>query len=119
MKWKEVITPINMNHNVRIVWNTIRKLCNDTTTSNPLCYFQVAHQLLDNGRCTMLSKPKRPIISPSAYLHGTPFQRRRVQKMSGSKLHNNKDDPTGSVHKSRGDIVVCFCFAKVTVWQCV
>ena len=67
-RWEKVITSTNMTHNSRKAWKTIRKLSNDPTTSNPPCLVsanQVAHQLLVNGRGTMPSKPKRPILRPA------------------------------------------------------
>ena len=63
-RWEEVITSNNMTHNSHKVWNTMRKLSNDPTTSNHSCLVsanQVAHQLLVNGRGTMPSKPKCPV----------------------------------------------------------
>ena len=57
-----------MIHNSRKAWKMIRKLSNDPTTSN-LPYLvianQVAHQLLVNGRGTMPSEPKRPVLPPA------------------------------------------------------
>ena len=47
---------------------TINKLSNGPTSSNPPCLVtanQVAHQLLVNGRGTMPSKPKRPVLPPA------------------------------------------------------
>ena len=58
----------NMTHNSRKAWTMIRKLSDDPTTSNPSCLVsvnQVAHQLLVNGRSTMPSKPKRPVLPPA------------------------------------------------------
>ena len=66
--WEEVITSTNMTHNSRKAWKTINKLSNDPTSSNPPCLVtanQVAHQLLVNGRGTMTSKPKRPVLPPA------------------------------------------------------
>ena len=66
--WEEVITSTNMTHNSRKAWKTINKLSNDPTSSNPPCLVtanQVAHQLLVNGRGTMPSKPKRPVLPPA------------------------------------------------------
>ena len=66
--WEEVITSTNMTHNSRKAWKTINKLSNDPTSSNPLCLVtdnQVAHQLLVNGRGTMPSKPRRPVLPPA------------------------------------------------------
>ena len=57
-----------MTHNSRKARKTIRKLSNDPTTSNRPCLVsanQVAHQLLVNGRGTMPSKPKRPVLPPA------------------------------------------------------
>ena len=57
-----------MTHNIRNAWKTIRKLSNDPTTSNPACLVsanQVAHQLLVNGRGTMPSKSKHPVLPPA------------------------------------------------------
>ena len=66
--WEEVITSANMTRNSRKAWKTINKLSNDPTSSNPPCLVtanQVAHQLLVNGRGTMPSKPKRPVLPPA------------------------------------------------------
>ena len=62
------MTSTIMTHNSRKAWKTIRKLSNDPTTSNPPCIVsanQDAHQLLVNGRGTMPSKPKRPVLPPA------------------------------------------------------
>ena len=67
-RWEEGITSTNMTNNSRKAWKTIRKPSNDPTTSNPPCLVsanQVAHQLLVNGRGTMPSKPKRPVLPPA------------------------------------------------------
>ena len=64
-KWEEVITSTDLTHNSRKAWQTIRKLSNGPTSTNPPCLVnanQVAHQLLVNGRGTMPTKPKRPVI---------------------------------------------------------
>ena len=64
-KWEEVITSTDLTHNSRKAWQTIRKLSNDPTSTNPPCLVnvnQVAHQLLVNGRGTMPTKPKRPVL---------------------------------------------------------
>ena len=66
--WEEVITSTNMTHNSRKAWKTINKHSNDPTSSNPPCLVtanQVAHQLLVNGRGTLPSKPKRPVLPPA------------------------------------------------------
>ena len=65
--WDEVITSTNMTHNSRKAGKTINTLSNDPTSSNPPCLVtgnQVAHQLLVNGRGTMASKPKIPVLPP-------------------------------------------------------
>ena len=65
--WEEVITSTNMTHNSWKAWKTINKLSNDPTSSNPPCLVtanQVAHQILVNGRGTMPSKPKQPVLPP-------------------------------------------------------
>ena len=60
-----VITSTNMTHNSCTAWKTIRKQSHDPNTPN-LPYLvsanQVAHQLPVNGRCTMPSEPKRPVL---------------------------------------------------------
>ena len=64
-KWEEVITSTDLTHNSRKAWQTSRKLSNDTTSTNPPCLVnsnQVAHQLLVNGRGTMSTKPKSPVL---------------------------------------------------------
>ena len=57
-----------MTHNSRKAWKTNRKMSNDSATFNPPCLVsenQVAHQLLVNGRGTMPSKPKHPLLPPA------------------------------------------------------
>ena len=64
--WEEVITSTNMTQSKSL--ETINRLSNDPTSSNPPCLVtanQVAHQLLVNGRATMPSKPKRPVLPPA------------------------------------------------------
>ena len=59
---------VHQYDNSRKAWKTIRKLSNDPTTSNPACLVsanQIAHMLLVNGRGTMPSKPKRPVLPPA------------------------------------------------------
>ena len=63
-RWEEVITSIDLTHNSRMAWQTIKKLSKDPTSSNPLCLVnsnQVAHYLLVNG--TMPTKPKCTALS--------------------------------------------------------
>ena len=64
-KWVEVITSTDLTHNSRKAWQTIRKLSNDPTSTNPPCLVitnQDAHQLLVNGRGAMPTKPTRPVL---------------------------------------------------------
>ena len=92
---EEVITSTNINHNSRKSWKTIRKLSNDTTTYNPPCLVsasQVAHQLLVNGRGTMLHKPKRSVLPPATeryYSMVYPFSEEECRK-AVAILRNNK-----------------------------
>ena len=87
-RWEEVITSTNMimTHNSHKAWKTSRKLSNDPTTSNPPCLVsanQVAHQLLVNGRGTMPSKPKRPVLPPATegdYSMVYPFSEEEYRK---------------------------------------
>ena len=93
--WEEVITSTNITYNSRKAWKTINKLSNDPTSPNPPCLVtanQVAHQLLVNGRGTMPSKPKRPVL-PSATEGDTskdyPFSEGEYNK-GVAALKNNK-----------------------------
>ena len=64
-KWEEVITSTDLTHNSRNAWQTISKLSNDPTSTNPPCLVnanQVAHQLLVYGRGTMPTKPKSHVL---------------------------------------------------------
>ena len=64
-KWEVVITSTDLTHNSRMAWQTIRKLSNDPTSTNPPCLVnasQVAHQLRVNGRGTMPTKLKRHVL---------------------------------------------------------
>ena len=36
-RWEEVITSIDLTHNSRMAWQTIKKLSNDPTSPNPPC----------------------------------------------------------------------------------
>ena len=65
MKEEEVITSIDLTHNSRKAWQTIKRLSNDPTSPNPTCLVnsnQVAHHLLVNGQGTMPTKPKCPAL---------------------------------------------------------
>ena len=102
--WEEVITWTNVTHNSRKAWKTINKHSIDPTSSNPPCLVtanQVAHQLLVNGRGTMPSKPKRPVLPPATEGDTSkvyPFSEGEYNKAVAA-LKNNK--PTG-----RDDILV-------------
>ena len=64
-RWAEVITSIDLTHNSRKAWQTMKKLSNDPTSPNPPCLVnsnQVAHHLLVNGQGTMPTKPKCPAL---------------------------------------------------------
>ena len=64
-RWEEVITSLDLTHNSRKAWQTIKKLSNDPTSPNPPCLVnsnQVAHHLLVNGQGTMPTKPKCPAL---------------------------------------------------------
>ena len=134
--WEEVITSTNMTHNSRKAWKTINKLSNDPTSSNPPCLVtanQVAHQLLVNGRATMPSKPKRPVL-PSATEGDTskvyPFSEGEYNK-GVAALKNNKaagrDDILVEQLKHLGPkahkwlltmLNICFMENKIpTIWR--
>ena len=62
----------DLTHNSRKAWQTIRKLSNDPTSTNPPCLVnanQVAHQLLVNARGTMPTNPKRPVLPTVEGIH--------------------------------------------------
>ena len=64
-RWEEVITSIDLTHNSRKAWQTIKKLSNNPTFPNPPCLVnsnQVAHHLFVNGQGTMPTKPKCPAL---------------------------------------------------------
>ena len=134
--WEEVITSTNMTHNSRKAWKTINRLSNDPTSSNPPCLVtanQVAHQLLVNGRGTMPSKPKRPVL-PSATEGDTskvyPFSEGEYNK-GVAALKNNKaagrDDILVEQLKHLGPkahkwlltmLNICFMENKIpTIWR--
>ena len=134
--WEEVITSTNMTHNNRKAWKTINKLSNDPTSSHPPCLVtanQVAHQLLVNGRGTMPSKPKRPVL-PSATEGDTskvyPFSEGEYNK-GVAALKNNKaagrDDILVEQLKHLGPkahkwlltmLNICFMENKIpTIWR--
>ena len=85
--WEEVITSTNMIHNCRKAWKTINKLSNDPTSTYPPCLV-TAHQLLVNGRGTMTSKPKRPVLPPATEGDTSkvyPFSKGEYNNLSGFK----------------------------------
>ena len=61
-RWQEVSTSTNMSHNSRISFQRpTSHIAPCLVSAN-----QVAYQLLINTRGTMSSKPKRPVLSPTA-----------------------------------------------------
>ena len=125
-----------MTNNSRKAWKTINKLSNDPTSSNPPCLVtanQVVHQLLANGRGTMPSKPKRPVL-PQATERDTskvqPFSKSEYNK-GVAALKNNKaagrDDILVEQLKHIGPkahkwlltmLIICFMENKIpTVWR--
>ena len=59
-----MITSIDLTHNSRKAWKTIKNISNDPTTLSCLVNAnEVAHRLLVNGRVNMPTKPKPPIIT--------------------------------------------------------
>ena len=65
-RWEEVITSIDLTHNSRKAWQTMKKLSNDPTSPNPPSLVnsnQVDHHLLVNGQGTMPTKPKCHALS--------------------------------------------------------
>ena len=63
-----MITSIDLTHNSRKAWKTIKSLSNDPTTPTPPCLVNANHfahqlQLLVNERGNMPTKPKRPILA--------------------------------------------------------
>ena len=85
-----------MTHNSRNAWKTIGKLSSDSTTSDPPCLVSanlVAHHLLVNGRGTMPSNSKRPVLPPATegdYSMVYPFSEEEYRK-GVAILKNNKD----------------------------
>ena len=64
-RWEDVIRLIDLTHNSRQAWQTIKKLSNDPTSPNHLCLVnsnQVAYHLLVNGQGTIPTKPKCPTL---------------------------------------------------------
>ena len=106
-RWEEVITSIDLTHNSRKAWQTIKKLSNDPTSPNPPCLVkshQVAHHLLVNGQGTMPTKPKCPVLPT---VEGKPslvsaFSEEEYRKGLAT-LKNNKaagiDEHTGGASK--------------------
>ena len=135
-RWEEVITATDMTANSRKAWTTIRKLSNDPTSSNPPCLVtanQVATQLLVNGRGSMPTKPKRPVLPPASE-GGTsmvsPFSEEEYRK-GMALLKNNKaagrDDVLVEQLKNLGPVAhkwlltmlnKCFTENKIpTIWR--
>jgi hypothetical protein len=135
-KWERVILMTDMTQNSRRAWKTISKLANDPTSSTPPCLVsanQVAHQLLLNGRGTMPSKPKRPVLLQAAEGETSmvyPFSEEEYRK-GVAALKNNKaagrDDVLVEQLKNLGPIAHkwllemlnnCFMDNKIpTIWR--
>ena len=94
-RWEEMITSIDLTHNSRKAWKTIKSISNDPTTPTPPCLVnanQVAHQLLVNGRGNMPSKPKCPILTTVEQSEQSlvyPFTEKEYRKEIAI-LNNNK-----------------------------
>ena len=93
-KWEEVITSTDLTHNSRKAWQTIRKLSNDPTSTNPPCLVnanQVTHQLLVNGRGTMPTKPKRTVLPTVEGISSlvSAFSEEEYRKSIAALKHNN------------------------------
>ena len=89
-RWEEVITSIDLTHNIRKAWQTIKKLSNDPTSPNPPCLVnsnQVAHHLLVNGQGTMPTQPKCPVEGKPSLMSA--FSEEKYRK-SIVALKNNK-----------------------------
>ena len=90
-----MITSIDLTHNCRKAWKTIKSISNDPTTPTPPCLVnanQVAHQLLVNGRGNMPTNPKRPIITTVEQSEQSliyPFTEEEYRKGIAT-LNNNK-----------------------------
>ena len=105
-RWEEVITPIDLTHNSRKAWHTIKKLINDPTSPNPSCRVnsnQVAHHLLVNDQRTMPTKPKCPALPT---VEGKPplvsaFSEEEYRKGIAALKNNKAADrrPTGGATK--------------------
>ena len=125
-----------MTHNSRKAWENINKFSNDPTSSNPPCLVttnQVAHELLVNGRGTMSSKPKIPVLPPATEGYTSkvyPFSDGEYNKLVAA-LKNNKaagrDDILVEQLKHLGPkghkwllrmLNICFMENKIpTVWR--
>ena len=88
-------TSMDLTHNSRKAWKTIKSISNDPTTPTPPCLVnanQVAHQLLLNGRRNMPTKPKRhslTTVEQSEQSIVYPFIEEEYRKAIES-LKNNK-----------------------------
>ena len=100
----------NMTHNGRKTWETIIKITNDPSISKPHCIVsanQVAHQLLINGRSTLLSKPKRHVIYTTTsmtysfnqeYIRGVVLLKNNIATGKVLVLLHTNDCPQCSTH---------------------
>ena len=75
----------------------------DPTFTNPLCLVnanQVAHQLLVNGRGTMPTKPKRPVL-PTTTVEGIPSVVSAFSEEEYRKRYSDTQVQQGSRHRRR------------------
>ena len=96
-RWEEVITSIDLTHNSRKAWQTIKKLSNDPTSPNSPCLVnsnQVTHHLLVIGQGTMPTKPKCPAL---------PTVEGKPSLVSAFSEKEYRKGIAGSTHKQQGD----------------
>ena len=99
--WEEVFTSTDLTHNSRKALQTIRKLSNDKTSTHPPCLVnahQVAHELLVNGRGTMPTKPKRPVLRT---VEGIPSLVSAFSEEEYRKRYSGTQVQQGSRHRRR------------------
>ena len=86
-----------MTHNSRKAWKTIIHLSKKPASSAPPCLVntnQVAHQLLINGRDTVSTKPKRPVLPPTTEVESKfyPFNEKEYRRDIADLNKNRIDD---------------------------
>ena len=94
-RWQKIITSIDLTHNKCKAWKTIKYISNDPTSPMPPCLVnanQVAHHPLINGRGSMPTKLKRPIVTTMEQNEQSlvyPFTEEEYRKGKAT-LKNNK-----------------------------